>query len=78
MANASKSFVQRILQPSAFPKLDLGNGQFATHKMAWAEKGGKYYVYPTVLYDGKKLVDYGDKAFDQVMKNGNYIGRLSL
>lgn len=73
MANASKSFVKRILQPKAYPTLDLGNGQVATHKMAWNEVGGKYYVYPTVMYDGKKLTDYGDKAFALAQKSGNVI-----
>lgn len=75
--NADKSFVKRILNPQDYPQLDLGNGQVATHKMAWGEmdtpKGKKYVVYPTVLYDGKNLVDYGDRAFDIVMKSGNYI-----
>ena len=72
--NANKSFVQRILRPDEFPSLDLGNGRRASHRMAWAESGGKYYVYPTVLMtEGGKLQDFGDNAFDQVMKSGNYI-----
>ena len=73
MANANKSFVRRILQPQAYPTLDLGNGQKATHMMSWAEADGKYYVYPRILYDGKALKDYGDAAFDQAMKSGNVI-----
>jgi len=76
-ANANKSFVKRILNKDAYPTLDLDNGYSATHKMAWGETdtptGKKYVVYPTVLYDGKQLVDYGNKAFDAVMKTGNYI-----
>lgn len=72
--NAGKSFVQRILRPDEFPTLDLGNGSHATHRMAWDEKDGKYYVYPTVLLqEGGRLHDYGDKAFDEVMKSGNFI-----
>ena len=52
--NADKTFVKRILTPDKFPALDLGEGNFATHKMAWGEtenaKGvTKYVVYPTVL-----------------------------
>ena len=77
MQNTNKTFVKRILNPNRYPTLDLGNGQVATHKMTWGEidtpKGKKYVVFPTVLYDGEKLVDYGDKAFDSVMKTGNYI-----
>lgn len=75
--HSDKPFVQRILAPQKYPKLDLGGGQFATHKMAWAEvetkRGKKYVVFPTVLYDGKKLVDYGDKALPLVLKDGDYI-----
>jgi hypothetical protein len=73
MQHSDKSFVQRILNPSAFPTLDIGNGQYATHKMAWTEANGKYYVHPTVLWDGKSLKDYGKDAFKHVMKTGNYI-----
>lgn len=77
MNNSNKSFVKRILNPEQYPTLDLGNGQIATHKMAWGEteidNKNRYIVFPTVLYTGKKLVDYGDKAFNEVMKTGNYI-----
>ena len=77
MQNANKTFVKRILKPNMYPTLDIGNGQVATHKMEWSEintqKGKKYVAYPTILYDGKVLKDYGEKAFDQVMKSGNYI-----
>lgn len=78
MQNANKSFVKRILQPNAYPTLDLGDGNIATHKMAWSSVNSgdgktKYVVYPTVLYDGEKLVDYGDKALDTVLKSNNYI-----
>ena len=69
-ANADKTFVKRILTPEKFPRLDLGKGQFATHKMAWGEydtpQGKRYAVFPTVLWDGKQLRDYGDRAFDAV------------
>ena len=73
-ANKSKSFVQRILDPNKVKPLNLGGGSIATHKMAWTEADGKYRVYPTVLWDGKKLFDYGQEgAYDQVLKSGNYI-----
>lgn len=75
--NADKSFVQRIVNymgPQNSPVLDLGNGELATHRMAWNEAGGRYFAYPTVLMgqDGK-LKDYGDSAWDHVVKTGNYI-----
>src|SRR5688572_467149 len=72
-SNRDKSFVKRILSPQAYPSLDLGNGSHATHRMEWAGAGGKYYVYPTVLFANGKLTDYGDKAWDHVRSSGNYI-----
>lgn len=72
--HANKSFVQRILRPDEFPRLDLGNGQVATHRMAWDQIDGRYFVYPTVLLqEGGKLHDYGDKAWEHAVKSGNYI-----
>jgi hypothetical protein len=72
--NASKTFVQRILTPDRFPTLDNGNGGIATHRMAWSElDGGRAAAFPTVLYDGKGLVDYGNKAWEQAVKSGNVI-----
>lgn len=75
-ANKDKSFVQRILNyqgPGKSPVLEHEGG-YATHRMAWGEADGQYVVYPTVLLgpDGK-LADYGDRAWDQVAKSGNYI-----
>lgn len=72
--NADKSFVKRILQPANFPVLQQGRN-IATHKMAWTEDDGKYYVYPTVLMEkGGKLKDYGpEKAWEQVRQTGNLI-----
>jgi hypothetical protein len=77
-ANADKTFVKRILTPEKFPKLDLGRGQYATHKMSWvdtedANGNPVYHVFPTVLYDGKQLKDYGDQAYDHARETGNYI-----
>jgi hypothetical protein len=71
--NAGKTFVQRIMRPNDFPTLDLGNGSVATHRMAWGQMGDKYVVFPTVLYDGKGLKDYGDGAWDHAIKSGNII-----
>lgn len=72
--NAEKSFVQRILQPENYPRLDLGDGNYATHKMAWTEADGRYYAYPTVMYDGKKLTEYDPQtAFQHAVKSGNVI-----
>jgi hypothetical protein len=71
-ANANKTFVQRILRPDDFPVLPHDGG-IATHRMAWGDAGGKFYAYPTVLFDGKNLKDYGDAAWDHAVKSGNVI-----
>lgn len=71
--NKDKSFVKRILDPTSYPTLDLGNGSYATHRMAWTEADGKYFVYPTVLLDNGKLKDFGDEAWHHVRQTGNYI-----
>ena len=72
--NKDKSFIQRILTPELYPKLDLGNGQYATHKMAWGESDGKYMVFPTIIHQNGKLVDYGmNKAFEFAKQTGQYI-----
>lgn len=71
-ANAGKTFVQRILRPNDFPVLEHEGG-IATHRMAWGQAGDKYVAFPTVMYDGKGLKDYGDKAWDHAMQSQNFI-----
>lgn len=73
-ANKNKGFVQRILNPSAYPVLPTPDGGIATHRMAWGQLGDKYVVFPTVLRnESGGLKDYGDSAFDHVLKTKNYI-----
>ena len=71
--NSGKPFVQRILNPAAYPSLDMGGGQVATHRMAWGKLGNQFLVYPTVLPEGDGLKDYGDAAFNEVLRSGDYI-----
>ncbi len=72
--NKHKGFVKRILEPEKFPTLELGNGRHASHMMAWSKVGDKFIVYPTVLYDGKKLQQYSpDIAIRHVLETGNFI-----
>ncbi len=51
--NKHLNFVQRILSPQNYPTLDLGNGNYATHKMAYSDVGGLSVAYPTVIHDEK-------------------------
>lgn len=73
-ANNSKNFVKRILLPEAYPMMKQGNNQVATHKMAYAESDGKFYVFPTIMQENdKSLKEYGDDAFDVAMKRKDFI-----
>ena len=55
MQNSDKNFVQRILNPDVFPVMDLGDGNVATHKMAYGEKDGKFIVLAPFWSFIKKL-----------------------
>ena len=50
--NKNKNFVQRIMSPKEWPTLDLGRGDYATHKMAYStnDDGSTSMVYPHVVY----------------------------
>lgn len=74
-ANNQRPFVRRILFPDTAPVSvdDEDPSQVMTHKMAWAEADGKYYVYPTVMEDAGELRNYGDAAFDEALKRRDYI-----
>ena len=76
--NANVPFVKRILLPFKAPVApddeDPKSKRVMTHKMAWTEADGKYYVYPTVMADDKgSLQNYGDKAFDEAFRRRDYI-----
>ena len=69
-ANKNFNFVQRIRNPSE--RLDLGNGQYATHMMAYDPKTKR--AYPTVVKQGNKLVQlHGNDAWDYADRTGEYI-----
>jgi hypothetical protein len=75
--NKEKNFVKRILSPKDYPTLDLGNGDFATHKMAWGtDDKGMAYVFPTVIYDtvNNKLIELDNKsAWKHAISNKEFI-----
>lgn len=72
--NKNKSFVKRILFPKKYPSLNLGPQTSGTHLMVWGQMGKKYVVYPTILYDGEKLIKYDpNEAWKHVSQTGNYI-----
>ena len=73
--NKDKGFVQRILNPSNYPVLDLAPGKTATHMMSWGKVDNKYIAFPTILYDENiGLTQYSpNEAFSHVMQTNNYI-----
>lgn len=78
--NNSKRFVKRIMQPFNSPVAiddeDPEGKRVMTHKMAWGEADGKYYVYPTVMEDpqnGLTLRNYGKDAFQEALRRRDFI-----
>jgi len=68
--------VQRILKPEGKPTLDLGGGNFATHKMSWATADGTTIVFPNVIQDPKtgKLKELSPKdAVAHAVKTKQFI-----
>lgn len=73
-ANNNKSFVKRILERELYPTIKNSDGSHSTHKMAWGEVDGKYVMFPTILFNGKKLREYKPKeALKKAMKTNNFI-----
>jgi hypothetical protein len=70
-ANKNLNFVQRIRNPAE--KLDLGSGEYATHRMAYDPESKR--AYPTVVKQGNKLVKLNneDEAWDYADKTGEFI-----
>lgn len=76
--NKDLHFVDRILNPSKYPTLDLGKGTKASHLMSWGELGKERtpIVYPEVLHDpgSKHLIRLSrKKAREHAEQSGNYI-----
>lgn len=72
--HSDKNFVQRILDPTNFPFIDRGNGDYSTHKMAWGESDGKFMVFPTIVHVGNRLVELSpDQAWKFATRSGEFI-----
>lgn len=66
-------FVQRMTEPLKW--LDLDNGNYATHMMAWEyTDDGQAMTFPTVMEDVEgNLQDYKDKAMTEAQNRGDYL-----
>lgn len=51
-------FIKRLKDPNRDSIPDWESDGYATHKMSWVEKDGKYYVYPEVQEINGKLIDF--------------------
>ena len=68
------NFEQRILEGNAAPSLQGTDGSRATHRMAYAESGGRHVAYPTIVESLKgRLNQLGDdEAFYNAMRTGEF------
>jgi hypothetical protein len=74
--NKRTPFVKRVLNPEQYPKLDLGEGNYATHGMRFdTTETGRHIVYPTVIPDkrGEMKMLPAEKAMDTAIRKGNFI-----
>lgn len=71
-----KNFVQRVIDPTTVPSLDMGNGNYGTHLMSYSTNDKGAVVYPEIVQDkqtGKLVRLKGDEAYKHAMKNNEYI-----
>ncbi len=69
-ANKNVPWVKRIMEGDTTSMQIPGQEGRSTHFMASADN----FVYPTVAYDSTgKLTYFGDKAYENAMKTGNYV-----
>lgn len=72
------NFVDRIYNKDKYPTHDLGNGNYATHKMSYSTDEDGAIMYPTVVQamagQGAPLIDLGSEAgYQHAKATGNYI-----
>ena len=74
LRNKGKDFINRIVNANDFPTLENRDGTISTHSMTYAEVDGRFYVYPTVVYQDGKLMRLGpDTAFNHALTSGEYV-----
>lgn len=73
--NKNVNWVDRLVNSSPL-KVDLGGGNYATHKLSWGTSNKKIYIYPEVQQLGNTLVDLSSdrkKAFQYAQLNQDYV-----
>lgn len=74
LEHRNKDFINRIINVNDFPTLENRDGTISTHSMAYGEADGKFYVYPTVVYEDGKMQRLGpDTAWNRAVMSGDYL-----
>ncbi len=73
--NQHLNFVQRVLEPEKFPRIDNPDGSYSTHLMASAGVAGKEIAFPTIIQgkEGKLQKLSMDEAVKYALANKEYI-----
>ena len=72
--NKNKAFVNRIINAKEFPVLTNRDGSVSTHSMTWVEADGRFFVYPTVVFEDDQMMRLGpDTAWGRAMRSGDFI-----
>ena len=72
--NGGLEFVKRIVGAKNYPTLPNRDGSESTHGMMFTGGDGKFYVYPSVVYDEEVMARLGpDTAYGRAMRLGDFI-----
>jgi hypothetical protein len=74
LKNKNKDFINRIINVNDFPVLENRDGTKSTHSMSLSEVDGKFFVYPSVVYQDGKMQRLGpDTAFNRAISSGDML-----
>jgi hypothetical protein len=77
--NKDLEFVRRIMEAKSYPTLPNRDGSESTHGMMWSGGEGRFYVYPSVVYDEEVMARLGpDTAYGRAMRLGDFIEFATL
>lgn len=72
--NLGLNFVQRLLEPQKWPVINNPDGSHSTHLMAWDQDKKGPFVFPTIVWDGKRLKKMSaDEAWHHAQLTGELI-----
>lgn len=73
--NQHLNFVQRLIEPDKYPRIDNPDGSYSTHLMASARAGGKEIAFPTIIQgeNGKLEKLSMNEAIKYALKHQEYI-----